>query len=183
MRTIWTMVGGVAIAGLLAVSGLPQLYGQMHKHPHGMANRMVADNSFATKAAQGGMAEVQLGNLAKARAHSQEVKDFGQRMVTDHTKVNDQLKQIAAKTGMTLPTGLDAKDQATYDRLSKLSGVEFDRAYMRDMVSDHRGDVAEFRHESEHGANPDLKGFATATLPVLEEHLKLAESTEAAVKK
>lgn len=148
-----------------------------------MANRLSStDNTFATKAAQGGMAEVQLGQLAQQHASNQAVKDFGQRMVTDHTKANDELKSVASKDGITLPTTLDAKDQATYDQLSKLNGAEFDRAYMRDMVSDHRTDIKEFQHEADHGTNPDLKSFASNTLPTLQEHLRLAESTEAKVK-
>jgi putative membrane protein len=153
------------------------------EHTGNAANRMSSsDSTFATKAAQGGMAEVKLGQLAKDKASSQAVKDFGQKMIDDHTKANDELKSVASKDGITLPTSLDAKDQAVYDRLSKLSGAEFDRAYMRDMVTDHRTDVNEFRRESERGTNPDLKAFASKTLPTLEEHLKMAEQTDTQVK-
>jgi putative membrane protein len=147
------------------------------------ANRMTGDHTFATKAAQGGLAEVQLGNLAKDKASNPDVKSFGERMVADHTKANDELKEIASKKGITLPTSMDAKSQATYDRLSKLSGAEFDRAYMRDMVADHKTDVNEFKQESERGTDPDLKAFAAKTLPTLQEHLQMAESTDAKVKK
>jgi len=146
------------------------------------ANRMSPDHDFAAKAAQGGMAEVKLGHLAEQNAESPDVKAFGRRMVTDHTKAGDELKAIAGRNGITLPDQLDSKDQSTYDRLSKLKGSEFDKAYMKDMVSDHRSDVSEFRHESEHGTDPDLRAFAGKTLPMLEEHLKLAESTEGKVK-
>lgn len=147
------------------------------------ANRMkTADTTFADKAAQGGMAEVKLGQLAEQHAQSPDVKAFGQRMVTDHTKANDELKSIASRKGITLPSDLNAKDQATYDRLSKLNGAAFDKAYMQDMVTDHRTDVSEFRRESEHGTDADIKAFASKTLPTLEEHLKLAESTDAKVK-
>lgn len=141
----------------------------------GQSQLSSADNNFVMKAAQGGMAEVKLGQLAMDKASSQTVKDFGQRMVTDHTKANDQLKQVAAKDGITLPTSLDAKDQATYDKLSKLSGTQFDREYMRDMVKDHQTDVNEFRKESQSAKNPDVKQFAQQTLPVLEQHLTLAK--------
>ncbi len=146
------------------------------------AHRMTADHNFAIKAAQGGMAEVKLGQLAQQNGENPAVKAFGQRMVTDHTKANDDLKSVAARKGMMLPSDLDAHDQATYDRLSKLNGAAFDKAYMRDMVADHRTDVAEFRHESEQGTDPEIKAFAARTLPVLEEHLKLAEETEGKVK-
>ncbi len=134
-----------------------------------------ADTHFMDKAAQGGMAEVKLGQLAVDKGSSQAVKDFGQRMVTDHTKTNNQLQQIASKDGVTLPSNLDAKDQATYDHLSKLSGTEFDRAYMRDMVRDHQMDINEFRREGQTAKNPGVKSFAQQTLPTLQEHLSLAK--------
>ncbi len=140
------------------------------------------DSTFATKAAQGGMAEVKLGELAKEHASSSDVKTFGQRMIDDHTKANDELKTVASKKGITLPTDIDAKDQATYDRLSKLNGAAFDRAYMRDMVSDHRTDISEFKKEASSGTDPDLKEFASKTLPTLESHLQLAQTTESKVK-
>ena len=125
------------------------------------------DNTWMTKAAQGGMAEVELGKLAQTNASSDAVKQFGQRMVDDHTKAGEELARIAADKGITLPTGLDAKDQATKDRLSKLTGKEFDRAYMQDMVKDHRTDVAEFKKEAASGKDPEVKAFASKTLPTL----------------
>jgi putative membrane protein len=149
----------------------------------GSANRLTGSSTFVMKAAHGGMAEVELGQLATERASDASVKDFGQRMVTDHSKANDELKQIASSKGINLPTTLDAKNQATKDRLSKLNGAAFDRAYMQDMVNDHREDVNEFRRESQRGTDPEVKAFAAKTLPTLEEHLKLAESTLAKVKK
>jgi putative membrane protein len=149
----------------------------------GSANRMGADSAFVTKAAMGGMAEVKLGQLATQKASNADVKSFAQQMVDDHGKANDELKQLASKKGVTLPTDIDAKHQATYDRLSKLSGAEFDRAYMQEMVSDHRMDVNEFRRESKSGADSDVKGWAAKTLPTLEHHLQMAESTNAKVKK
>jgi putative membrane protein len=142
------------------------------------ANRMTADSTFVTKAAQGGMAEVKLGHLDEEKAMSPDVKNFGQTMVHDHTKANDELKSIASSKGITLPSDIDSKDQATYDRLSKLSGAEFDRAYMKDMVSDHKTDISEFKREAERGADADLKAWAGKTLPTLEHHLQMAESIE-----
>jgi len=134
-----------------------------------------SDREFVLKAAQGGLAEVQLGQLATEKAASPEVKQFGQRMVDDHTKANDQLKQIAQQEGVTVPDQLDAKDAATKARLEKLSGKEFDRAYMRDMVSDHTKDVTEFKHEANSGKNSAVKNFASQTVPTLEDHLKEAK--------
>jgi putative membrane protein len=141
------------------------------------------DRKFMTEAAQGGMAEVQLGQLAAQKAQSDQVKQFGQKMVDDHTKANDQLKQIAASKGVTLPTDLDSKSKREMDRLSKLSGAEFDREYMKHMVSDHKKDVSDFKKEAKSAKDADLKGFASSTTPTLEQHLQLAESTDAAVRK
>jgi putative membrane protein len=134
-----------------------------------------ADRTFMDKAAQGGMAEVELGQLAEQNGQSQEVKEFGKRMVTDHTKANDELKQLAQQKGVALPTTLDKKDEATKERLSKLQGATFDQAYMRDMVMDHKKDVAEFKRESTSAHDPDLKNWAGQTLPTLESHLQQAE--------
>jgi putative membrane protein len=137
-----------------------------------------ADDNFVKKAAQGGMAEVELGKLAEQRAVNPEVKKFAERMVTDHTKANDQLKEVASSKNITLPESLDASDAATKDKLSSLSGDAFDKAYMSDMVKDHTKDVAEFRHESATASDPAVKNFAAETLPTLESHLKEARSIE-----
>ena len=154
----------------------------------GSADRMKSDTSgsadqqFMHKAAQGGMAEVQLGNLAKDHASSQSVKTFGQQMVDDHTKAGNELKDLAAKKNVTLPTDLDAKDQAAMDRLSKLNGAAFDKAYMRDMVADHKKDVAEFQKEANSGKDSDVKDWASKTLPTLQHHLQMAQDTEREVR-
>ncbi|MBZ5585685.1 MAG: DUF4142 domain-containing protein [Acidobacteriia bacterium] len=176
MKIQGKILAGLAVFGLVAA-------GPVLAQSTTTAHRMTADSNFITKAAQGGMAEVELGQLATTHASNQSVKDFGQKMVDDHSKANEELKSIAAKEGVTLPTTVSAKDQATRDRLSKLNGAEFDRAYMADMVKDHRMDVAEFRREADHGTDPDVKAFAAKTLPTLENHLKLAETTDSQLKK
>lgn len=140
------------------------------------SNLSAADQHFIKKAAEGGMAEVELGKLATEKASSPDVKQFGQRMVDDHSKANDQLKQVASEKGVTMPDQLSAKDAATKAKLEKLSGDSFDRAYMKDMVTDHTKDVSEFRMESKDAKDPDVKSFASQTLPTLEEHLKQAKS-------
>ncbi len=140
-----------------------------------------SDQTFVKKAAEGGMAEVQLGQLAADKASTDEVKKFGQRMVSDHGKANDELKSLAQSKNITLPSDLDAKDKALHDRLAKLSGAAFDRAYMQHMVSDHRKDVNEFKKESTSGRDSDVKAWASKTLPTLEEHLKMAEDANKAV--
>lgn len=135
-----------------------------------------ADTKFAMNAAQGGMAEVKMGQLAASKGSSDFVKQFGQKMVDDHSKANDQLKSVASKDNMTLPTDVDAKDQAEYDKLSKLSGAAFDKEYERCMLADHKKDVMDFKKESMSGKNPDLKSFAGETLPTLQQHLQMIES-------
>ncbi len=132
--------------------------------------------SFMKKAAVGGMAEVELGQLAQQKGSSARVKEFGARMVRDHSKANQELKQLAGLKGVTLPTALDSKNQKVVAHLQKLSGVAFDRAYMSDMVADHKEDIADFQTEGQGGKDPDVKAFATKTLPTLEEHLKMAQS-------
>jgi len=140
-----------------------------------------ADHNFVNEAAIGGMAEVELGNLAKEKASNSDVKSFGERMATDHGKANDELKSWAEQKNVTLPTELDAKHKALRDRLAKLSGEAFDKAYMREMVADHNHDVAAFKRESTSAKDPDLKAWAGKTLPTLEEHQKLAKETNAKV--
>jgi putative membrane protein len=138
----------------------------------------MADQHFMMKAAQGGMAEVELGNLALQNASSQAVKDFGQKMVDDHSKANNELKDLAGRKNVTLPGAIDAKDQATKDRLSQLHAAAFDRAYMRDMVMDHKKDIADFQKEANSGMDPDVKNWASTTLPTLQQHLQMAQSTK-----
>lgn len=135
-----------------------------------------ADRKFVMEAAMGGMAEVELGRLAAERGSSDAVKQFGQRMVDDHSRANSELTQIASGKGITLPTGLDAKHQALMTKMSALSGAAFDRAYAKEMVKDHNKDVAEFQREATRGADPDVKAFAQKTLPTLQEHLQMARS-------
>ena len=141
----------------------------------------MADEEFAKKAAQGGMAEVKLGQLAEEKASNQTVKSFAKLMVEDHTKANDKLKEAASKENISLPTDLDPKDEATYESLSKLSGEAFDRAYARNMVKDHQQDVAEFHREATNGRKEPIKSFAEQTLPTLQKHLKEARQMEQTV--
>ncbi len=140
-----------------------------------------SDRKFVTEAAHGGLAEVELGQLATQKASNADVKSFGQMMVDDHTKANDELKTLASGKGITLPSALDAKDKATKARLEKLSGDQFDKAYMETMVKDHKTDIAEFKHAASSAKDSDLKSFADKTLPTLEKHLQKAEQTASAV--
>jgi putative membrane protein len=140
------------------------------------------DRTFLNKAAIGGMAEVQLGQVAVKNAKSADVKAFGQRMIDDHSKANSELTRLATSKGVTPPSELDSKNKATLDRLSKLTGDQFDKAYMADMVTDHEEDVAEFQKEAKSASDPDVKAFAAKTLPTLQEHLQMAKSISAKLK-
>lgn len=135
------------------------------------------DRKFMEKAARDGLAEVQLGQLAKDRGMSDEVKSFANRMVTDHGKANDELKSLAASKGVTLPTETDKSHQKKAEKLAKLQGPDFDRAYMKDMVKDHKHDVGDFRKKAKNAKDADLQKFAQSTLPTLEEHLAMAQKT------
>ncbi|HEY7304332.1 MAG TPA: DUF4142 domain-containing protein [Bryobacteraceae bacterium] len=148
--------------------------GQTQSGPQSMP-KQIDDKKFAKKAALGGMTEVELGKVAAEKASSDAVKQFGQKMVDDHSKANDQLKEIAAKSGIEIPTSLDSKHQSRVDKLSKLSGPAFDKAYMKDAVKDHEKDVDEFKDEAQYGSDPNIKQFATNTLPTLQQHLAAAK--------
>jgi putative membrane protein len=135
-----------------------------------------ADMKFAMTAAQDGMTEVELGRLAVQKGTSDAVKQFGQRMIDDHTNANQQLMQLASSKGMTLPTTLDAKHQAMVTKFQAMSGAAFDRAYAKQMVQDHRKAVALFQKEADRGTDADLKAFASQTLPTLRGHLSMAQA-------
>jgi len=134
-----------------------------------------ADHAFVTEAAMGGMAEVDLGKLASEKASNAQVKEYGQRMVADHGKAGDELKALAASKQITLPASIDAKHKTTRDKFERLSGAEFDRAYVSDMLADHKKDVAAFVEESMSGKDSDVKAWAAKTLPTLREHLRMIE--------
>lgn len=135
----------------------------------------MGDARFVKEAAQGGMAEVKLGQLVQEKGTNESVKNFGKRMADDHAKANDKLKEAASKESIPVPGDIGPKNQATYDRLSKLSGAAFDRAYAQDMVKDHQMDVSEFQKEANGGKNDSIKSFASETLPTLQDHLKQAK--------
>ncbi|MCW3097817.1 MAG: outer membrane protein [Chthonomonadaceae bacterium] len=132
-----------------------------------------ADKKFAMAAAQGGLTEVQLGEIATKQGSSDAVKQFGQKMVDDHGKANDDLKSVASNKGLALPTEPNASQKATIARLSKLHGAAFDSAYIKDMKADHKKDIADFKKESTSGQDSDIKAFATRTLPVVESHYSM----------
>ena len=131
-----------------------------------------ADNDFILAAAQGGMTEVKLGELAAQKGLRDDVKAFGQTMVKDHTAINDDLKALAAQKGVTLPDGLDAKHQGMVDKMAALTGSEFDDAYITGMIKDHKMDAKDFKAESAKTKDADIKSFVDKSIPVVDGHLK-----------
>lgn len=141
-----------------------------------------ADKDFVIKAAEGGMAEVTLGQMAAQKATDADARDFGNRMVNDHGKAGDELKQLATNKGIALPTDLNAEAKKTSADLSKKSGKDFDKSYMNDMVKDHEKDVKEFEKASKDVQDPDLKSWASKTLPVIQDHLRMAKQIASKLK-
>ena len=135
-----------------------------------------ADRSFLERAASGGLAEVQTAQLAQQRSSSPQVKQFANRIITDHTQANTELLQIAQDQNITLPEQPSSKDASTYRRLIGLNGTAFDQAYAQAEVGDHQQDIALFRKEAQSGQDAALKSFAQKTLPILIQHLQLAQS-------
>jgi putative membrane protein len=141
-----------------------------------------SDKDFATKAAQGNIAEISGGAAAAQKGTSPDVKTFGNRMVTDHGKALDELKQLARTKGIAIPTEGNAEQKAEADKLAKLSGKAFDKEYADAMVKDHEADAAEFEKASKNAQDPDLKAWAAKTLPVIQDHLKMAKEMKGKMK-
>ncbi|HET9713293.1 MAG TPA: DUF4142 domain-containing protein, partial [Pyrinomonadaceae bacterium] len=142
----------------------------------GMANLSSQDRDFLMDAAMGGLMEVELGRRAIQQGASDAVKQFGKRMVDDHTKTNTELTTLATSKGITLPTEIDEKHRGEMRKIANMTGADFDRAYAKMMLSDHKKDVSAFEKQSMKGTDADLKAFATTALPTLKEHLQMAEA-------
>ncbi len=143
----------------------------------------VSDKTFADKAAAGGMAEVKLSKLAMDKADSTEVRQFARKMVVDHSKAGEELKQIAEKQSIPLPSAMDEQHQKLYDKLARMSGPAFDKEYMHAMAVDHDDAVKLFSEQARNGNDPELKSFAMKTLPVIEKHDDMAHMDKDQIKK
>ena len=141
----------------------------------GATGQTMKDKMFLRHSAEGGIAEVQLGQLASQKASSEDVKAFGQKMVTDHTTLNNQMQSVADAMGVRLPKKMAKSDQAEYDKLSALSGSEFDTEYLTFMVRDHHKDLRAFREEAQSASDPALKDAVTKGEKVIEEHTMMVE--------
>jgi putative membrane protein len=133
------------------------------------------DKAFVRSALEGGMAEVQMGQLAAQKGNSDDVKQFGQKMVNDHTQLGDQMKQVAQQLNVQPPKGLSKKDKAEVAKLQALSGAQFDNAYIEAMVKDHKKDLSDFKQEAENSQNPAVKQVAQQGAQVIDQHLQQIE--------
>jgi len=138
------------------------------------ADPATADRDFYAKAAAGGMAEVETGALAQLKGHSAAVRDFGEMMVRDHTKANDNLKLIAGRQNIELPTEPDAKHKAKKQELEAVSGAAFDTAYIQAQVADHEATESLLKQEIESGTDAEAKAWAREALSTVTAHLKRA---------
>jgi putative membrane protein len=141
----------------------------------------MSDQSFINFAAQTDMVEANLGQLAQTASGSQQVKDFAQMLVTDHTSDFNRLSGVARQAGLSVPSAIDAEHNKTMiGRLEKLKGTTFDRRYIEDMIAGHTKGIAIYRREAAEAQNPALKSYADHALPVLEKHLASAIKLEKA---
>lgn len=139
-------------------------------------------DSFMKDAAEGGLAEVELGKIAAKNAQDPEVKKFGQMMVADHTKANAELKALAAKKNVELPTE-PASYKSDIQEMSGKKGADFDKDYVEMMASDHETTVADFEAQAKNSADPDVKAFAEKSLPILRKHLETIKAIQAKMNK
>ena len=165
MRTISILAAGIVAAAISGSSALAEN----------------ADQKFIKDAIQGNLAEVQMGQLAQKNGASQDVKDFGQMLVTDHGQGNVKANQVANSLKVTPPTEPNAKQKSEYDKMSKLNGAAFDKAFAQHMIADHKKDIAAFQKETK-SKNTTVAGFASDTLPTLQKHLKSAQALQKSAK-
>ena len=142
-------------------------------------NTLTQEESFWTVAADGAMAEVEMGKLASQKSQNPEVKKFAQMMVAEHTKANSELKSIAAKQKITLPTEIGPRHRSTLDELNRISGADFDNEYVQAMVDAHEADVQLFEAQAEDNTDQQAQAFAAKTLPVLRKHLEAIKAIQA----
>ncbi len=133
------------------------------------------DRMFVSKAMQGSLAEVQLGQLTLQKSNNPQVKEFAQRMIDDHTKLNEQMKPVAQQLGVTVPDQISKGDRKTIAKLQALSGSAYDQAYIKDMVKDHKQDLSDFQMEASSGQDQTTRDAATQGSKVIAQHLQMAQ--------
>ena len=136
--------------------------------------KTIPDGAFMKNAARDGLFHVEAGKLAAQRGSSEGVKKFGQHAIEHHSQLNNELMQLASKKGVTLPKKMGKKEQGKLDNLAKLSGPDFDKAYLEMEIKDHSKDLSAFQNEAKSGKDPDVKAWAAKGVEAIEEHLKMA---------
>lgn len=167
-----------AAAWLLAAAAAAFIPATGH---HGVREAAPSAHSFLQKAAEGQQAEIVLGRLASENARDEQVKQFGSQMMQDHRKASAEIQQLASKQGVVLPTELTGKHREKQEEFSRLSGPEFDRAYMEYMLRDHRKDVKEFERHIKTINNPEVQRWAEGAVPLLKQHLRQAQQIASSI--
>jgi putative membrane protein len=160
MKTVLSILCGISVVGFMQFSNPVQ--------------QDSPDSKFVANAAEGGLLEVQLGELAQKNGMSSEIKDFGKTMVTDHSKVNDELKALAKRKNIKVPATLSAAKKQKYDSLAAMKGEKFDMLYMNMMIASHEQTIGLFQTESNKGQDAELKKWADLKVPALKHHLEMA---------
>lgn len=179
------LCGSMGLAQMKQPSAGPASQAPGQNNPAAMDSQMngmqqagqpsAADRMFVTKAMQGSMAEVQLGQLTLQKSSNDQVKQFAQRMIDDHTRMNEQMKPVAQQLGVAPPTQVSKKDRQTMGKLQALSGSAYDQAYIKDMIKDHRQDLSEFQTEAASGQDQTVKDAALQGSKVIAQHLQMVE--------
>ena len=181
-----TAIGSTATGAAVPGSGANDRAIPSRDRPSAMADALPkldrADQKFVEEAAAGGLKEIEFGRIAADKANDPVVKQFGERMVRDHGDANKKLMEVAQARGVVTPPKLGSSDQRMLDKLAKMSGDKFDRAYLDAMVKDHQRDIKDIRKELKSGKDAEVKKFAEDTLPLLEDHLKRAQDMQSKVK-
>lgn len=162
-RTMLCVMGSCAFCGLLAAQT-------------SALNNM--DKKFLDMAANTNMTEAHVGQMAQADASAASVRDFGQKLVRDHSNAYESLTELASKVGASIPKGINVQRDRSVEALARLKGSNFDRSFLRNEVRDHQMAIAAFRREAEHGHDAAVKAYAAKMVPVLQDHLHIAQRLE-----
>jgi putative membrane protein len=135
-----------------------------------------ADKDILTKLDQASIDEVNLGKLVQKKASNTAVRDFGNRMIYDHNDLMKQAQQLASQFGLTLPSSMDSEGHSIYSKLSDQSGKSFDQQYVKTMLRDHQSNIAGLQKYVDSSQNPQIKDLVKKTIPILEDHIRVAEN-------
>jgi len=166
MRKLSIALAAAGLVGFAGAAGAAQLSEQ--------------DQDFVKQAAQAGMEEIQSGQMAEQKGASQAIKQLGQTLVTDHTMMSEQLKQIAQQQGFTLPQSLPQDDRQEMQQLRNLSGQQFDRQFADEQIEDHQKMIQVLQKEAQTTQDQALRAFAQSGIPVMQKHLQMAEQAKSA---